>query len=74
MPLVSNIEFSAITLDHKHGLVVHVRADAPPSYARSALPATPKRFWKQGKSVPLGGLVALVTKEPLVPATVRSRS
>lgn len=70
MPLVANIEYCGITLDHKHGLVVHVIGDAPPGAARSAVPNTRKRFWEQGKRLPLGGLVALVTKEPLMPASV----
>ena len=70
MPLVANIEFCGIQLDHRHGLVVHVVGDSPPGAARSFNANTRKKFWEQGKRLPLGGLVALVTKEALMPAKV----
>jgi len=70
MPLISNIEFSGIALDHKHGLVVHVRGDSPPGNARSNSPGVRKAFWENGKRLPQGGLVAVVTKETGRPASV----
>lgn len=70
MPLVPNIDMCGITLDHKHGLVVHVRGDRPPGAARSDNPDTRRRYWEQGKRLPQGGLIALVTKEASMPAYV----
>lgn len=63
MPVIANIQFCGIDLDHKHGLVVHVRGDAPPGNARSLFPGVRTRFWEAGKRLPLGGLVAIVSKE-----------
>jgi hypothetical protein len=66
MPTITNIEFRAIELNHKNGLVVTVRGDAPPGNARVAR----SKFWEASKRLPLGGLVALVTKKRGLPATV----
>ena len=70
MPLISNIEFRSIALNHKHGLVVHVRGNLPPGPARNVAPNSRKAFWEMGKRLPFGCLVALFTKERLTPVTV----
>lgn len=70
MPLIANIKYQGIDLSHKHGVVVLVRGDAPPGAARSPSGSTRKRFWEQGKRLPMGGLVALLTKTQGHKATV----
>ncbi|RXK38429.1 hypothetical protein M231_04338 [Tremella mesenterica] len=69
MPVLTHIEFQALDLSHKFGLVVYVRGDAPPGPARSHNPSVRKTFWDQGKRLQMGGLVALVHKELGVPAS-----
>ena len=49
-------------MDDKFGLVIHVSAEAPPGPARSPKVGTRYFHWKEGKRLPHGGLVALVTK------------
>lgn len=70
MPLISSIEYCGLDLNHKHGLVIHVRGDTPPGAARSGAHSARRRFWEQGKRLPQGGLVAIVTKERSQAATV----
>ena len=70
LPIITNITYRALGLNYKHGLILDVQGDSPPGPARVGGIAQRRQFWEQGKRLPLGGLVALVTKEPRVPATV----
>lgn len=70
MPVLTNIEIVGIATDIKHGIIVEVQGDAPPGPARSPSIGLRKQFWEAGKRLPLGGLVALVSKDPGQAATV----
>lgn len=49
-------------MDNRRGLVIHVTADAPPGKARATVLKSRTEYWENGKRMPQGGLVAVVTK------------
>lgn len=70
MPVITGIRVAGIDVEDKHGVVIQLQGFAPPGQARSPNPGMRKQFWEGGKRLPLGGLVALITKEPGKYATV----
>ncbi|KAL1409336.1 hypothetical protein Q8F55_003318 [Vanrija albida] len=62
VPLLANIEFEGVALDHIAGLVVSASADSPPSAARATSMKKRQSFWESSPRLPMGGLVAIVTK------------
>jgi hypothetical protein len=62
LPILTNVEYTGISLDSRRGLVIHVTADAPPGRARAGTPKARAEFWEAGKRMPQGGLVAVITK------------
>lgn len=62
LPILTNVEFTTMSLDRRYGLVVHARADAPPGRSRVSSLKGRTDYWQQSKRMPQGGLVALVTK------------
>lgn len=55
-------------MDSRHGLVIHVTADAPPGKARTTNRNARIEYWEHGKRLPQGGLVAVVTKDKQGPS------
>lgn len=62
LPILTDISFVNLTLDRRHGLVVHARATAPPGRPRATTVKSRVDYWQQSKRMPQGGLVALVTR------------
>lgn len=62
LPILADVEFVHMSLDRRHGLVVHARASAPPGRPRTSAVKGRADYWQQSKRMPQGGLVALVTK------------
>lgn len=70
MPVITHIELVGISSDMRHGVIVELHGDAPPGPARAGNVTQRNQFWKAGKRLPMGGLVAIVTKEPGQAASV----
>lgn len=62
LPILTNLEFTGVSLEKSFGLVIHVTADAPPGTARTGSAKARAEFWEHGSRMPQGGLVAIVTK------------
>ena len=62
IPILTNVQFSGLSLDKHHGPVFSFTADAPPGQARNPNSGSRYAFWKFGKRMMSGGMVALVSK------------
>ena len=58
----TNVTFSRIEMDSRRGLVVEHSLDTPPGSARSSKPNVRVAYWRNGKRLMQGGLVALLWK------------
>ena len=65
LPVITNIHFTDSNLDRRFGTVIHIKGDAPPGQARGR---NAMDYWKQGKKLGSGSLVATITKRPGQPA------
>ena len=60
---MSNVQFTGLGFDKHHGPIFRLTADAPPGPARNPSSGSRFAFWKFGKRLMSGGMVALVSKK-----------
>lgn len=60
LPILTDMRTVGAVLDRKHGVVVHVTANAPPGRARTK---AAQQFWTEGKRLIARGLVAVINKK-----------
>lgn len=70
LPIITNVQTASVSLDRRHGVIVHVTGNTPPGRAQSGNSAERLQFWAEGKRLNVGGLVAVVTKMANQKATV----
>lgn len=70
LSILTHLEYTDCRLHYRHGLVAQVQTNSPPGDARSGNLWQRRQYWRGGKQLSCGGLVAVVTKEPDLPASV----